>query len=437
MGSYVGSALRRAVAVPIDALLILARHWPALLTVMALGLGLRQLVIWLAVIVSDYSPLAAALIVPLAPIVVMTSLISALWLVKPSLPYVSKALASPAGGVQGRMLTIGGLLIPFLTVYASNGLLKEDTREYIYNATLAEASSRFLTADFGRVNFEFGWLLISLVLVSLVVRKLIGVFALGEKSVGWAGLSAYLEVLWMVTFSTVLTTWVANGREWLASRAVIAPVVDTATNLREWSLELAGPVGAILSWIVTLLARADDVIIIPVAWLTLGATIYGTSLVVPSATKKKKGGAHAKDGPRQFSELAVMQARSTIDTAAKPIIGPLKVTWSGLTKVAAAGLAPMVTFCVLFIMAKAAEVGVLYGGRMLLGPRPMTEAAAIHPYIEIVGRMVYFMVAIVLIAPAIDRLLAATAPEEGPTQAPVQGPVELDDLALTEESAEG
>lgn len=431
--SYVGSALRRALAVPIDALRILLRHWPALLTVIAVGLGLRQLVIWLAVTVSDYSPLAAALIVPLAPIVVMTSLITALWLVKPSLPYVSKALATPADGVQGRLLTVGGLLIPFLTVYASNGLLKEDTREYIYNATLAESSTRFLTADFGRVNFEFGWVLISLVVVSLVVRKLIGVFALGEKSVGWAGLSAYLEVLWMVTFSTVLTTWVANGRDWLATRAVIAPVIETANQVRDWSLELAGPVGALLSWVVTILSRADDVIIIPVAWLTLGATIYGTSLVVPSTKKKKRGPAHSKDSPRQFSELAVRQARSTIDTAAQPIVGPVKVTWSGLTKVAAAGLAPMVTFCLLFITAKAAEVGVLHTGRMLLGPRPMMEAAAFHPYIEVVGRMVYFIVAIVLIAPAIDRLLSATAPDEGPTQAPVQGPVELEDLTLAED----
>ena len=172
--------MRRTAAVPVDALRLLARHWAALLTVIALGLGVRALVIWAAVLVSGVSSLAAVFLIPLAPIAVMTSLIAALWILRPSLPYISRAVEDPArGSTSARLLTIGGLLIPFLTVYSSNGLLREDTRAYVHDATLAETSRNLFTADFGRSNYEITWVLVSLIVVALVLRKSIGVFALG------------------------------------------------------------------------------------------------------------------------------------------------------------------------------------------------------------------------------------------------------------------
>lgn len=42
---YATSALRRTAAIPLDAVRLLARPWAALLTVIALGLGVRALVI--------------------------------------------------------------------------------------------------------------------------------------------------------------------------------------------------------------------------------------------------------------------------------------------------------------------------------------------------------------------------------------------------------
>ncbi|MDO5512391.1 hypothetical protein [Corynebacterium sp.] len=397
---YVTSAISRTVAIPLDAVRLLARHWASLLTVIALGLGVRALVIWAAVIVSGWSSLAAVFIIPLAPIAVMTSLITALWLLRPSLPYISRAVSDPTrGSTRVRLLTIGGLLIPFLTVYSSNGLLREDTRAYIHDATLSETSRNLFTADFGRTNYEITWVLISLIVVALVMRKIIGVFALGERSVGWAGASAYLEVLWMVTFSVVLTTGIARVRDWVATRAVIASVIDGWESLRAWSLDVAGPVGAFVSWLVTLVARADDVIIIPVAWLTLGATIYGSQLAARAAEGRTRGRLHT-------------EARKALDEAAQPLLGPVKSTLSSLGRIAAAGLGPMVMFCLLFTLAKSTELGVLYLGRAVVGPLDMWEAAAVDPYILVTARMVYFVAALVFIAPALDRLLKASSGSE-------------------------
>ncbi|GAB3690438.1 hypothetical protein [Corynebacterium nasicanis] len=399
---YVTSAVRRTAAIPLDALRLLARHWAALLTVIALGLGVRALVIWAAVIVSGWSSLAAVFLIPLAPIAVMTSLITALWVLRPSLPYISRAVTSPAQeSTRVRLLTIGGLLIPFLTVYSSNGLLKEDTRAYIHDATISETSRNIFTADFGRSNYEITWVLVALIILALVLRKIIGVFALGERSVGWAGVSAYLEVLWMVTFSVVLTGGITWLRDWVATRAVAAPFVDAWESLRAWSLDIAGPVGAFFTWLVTLVSRADDVIIIPVAWLTLGATIYGAQLASQAA-------ASTATNTETSSRLRV-EARKALDEAAQPLLGPVKSTLSSLGRIAAAGLGPMVMFCLLFTLAKSTELGVLYLARALIGPLGMWEAAAVDPYILVTARMVYFVAAVVFIAPALDRLLRASA----------------------------
>lgn len=413
--------MRRTAAVPVDALRLLARHWAGLLTVIALGLGVRALVIWAAVLVSGVSSLAAVFLIPLAPIAVMTSLIVALWILRPSLPYISRAVEDPArGSTSTRLLTIGGLLIPFLTVYSSNGLLREDTRAYVHDATLAETSRNLFTADFGRSNYEITWVLVSLIVVALVLRKIIGVFALGERSVGWAGASAYLEVLWMVTFSVVLASGIGRLRDWVATRAVVAPVMDTWESVRDWSLEVAGPVGAVLQWLVTLVSSADDVIIIPVAWLTLGATIYGTKLVTEStasaATPAEAGEKGASRGRtstarlRQLELAARSEARKALDEAAQPLLGPVKSTLSSLGRIAAAGLGPMVMFCLLFTLAKAVELGVLHLGRWVVGPQDLWAGAATDPYILVVARMAYFLAALVFIAPALDRLLRASAP---------------------------
>ena len=75
--------------IPIRAVSLLFRHLPQLVTVICLGLAGRQTVIWLAVWLSAFSSLAASLIMPLAPLMVMLSIIFSLWLLRPSLPFLA------------------------------------------------------------------------------------------------------------------------------------------------------------------------------------------------------------------------------------------------------------------------------------------------------------------------------------------------------------
>lgn len=113
--------------IPARAVSLLFRHLPQLVTVIFVGLAGRQAVIWLAVWLSTFSSLAVSLVMALAPLMVMLSIIFSLWLLRPSLPFLSATFPDRKdGSSRVRLLSAGGMLISFLTVYSTHGLLKED-----------------------------------------------------------------------------------------------------------------------------------------------------------------------------------------------------------------------------------------------------------------------------------------------------------------------
>ncbi|WP_144413454.1 hypothetical protein [Corynebacterium epidermidicanis] len=399
-----------SLSIPRDALRLALRHAPALISVLCVALGLRSAVLWLAVVVSDHSPFAATLLVPFAPLAVMCGLIIALWIMQPSLPFLSNAIKTPGSYLNTtRLLTIGGLLIPFLTVYSSNGLLKEDVRSFIYDATLDESVNNFLFTDFSRVIIDDTRLTLILIITVLLIRKAIGYFGLGERGFGFASLSAYLETLWMVTLSAMLTTNVDKFQEWLMTRAVVAPAYHNFLEAKAIVIENAGLLGKAYVAAGTIAGKLDDVIVVPLAWLTLGAVLFGTTLA-PKATSSasdsptKGSPRHAKRS-RRAMRVTTAQARELLDTAAQPIAGPIKLAWQGVQKLAVAGIVPMIVFCLIFILCSLAELGTVYAARAIIGPQPLLKSAALWPYVSNVARLAYFFVALPLLAAAVDRYL--------------------------------
>ncbi|MEJ5928141.1 hypothetical protein WG915_05855 [Corynebacterium sp. H128] len=408
-----------SLVIPVRALTLLLRHFPALFVVLCLAFAVRAATLWLAVVVSDHSPLLAHLILPLAPLAVMAGLIVALWIMQPSLPFLSTAVKSPGASklTKTRLLTIGGLLVPFLTVYASNGLLKEDTRAFVYDATLDEAVNTFSTTDYGRMLIDDTVSVLALIILVLLARKLIGFFALGERNFGFATLSAYLEALWMVSLSATLAIKFMEIKQWLYTREVIAPAYHNALELKALLIAKAGLLGKLYLGAGMVIAKLDDVIVVPLAWLTLGAVLFGTTLV-PTATTNQATAAtsskHVKKSPRwsSLSTATRTQAQSLLDTAAQPIWGPIKLSWEGLKKLAVAGLVPMIVFCLIFMLCSVAELGIVFAGRALIGPREMLVYATLQSYVLVVARVGYFMVALPLLAAALDRYLQHSYAED-------------------------
>lgn len=419
--------------IPGRAVTLLLRHLPQLVTVICLGLAGRQAVIWCAVWLSTFSSLAASLVMPLAPLSVMVSLIFCLWLLRPSLPFLSATFPDrDETSSRLRLMSVGGLLISFLTVYSTHGMLKEDLAAFRRAATLDEFQNQGFEADFSRAFVMDTWTIVGLIVVTIVLRKIIGYFALAEKGLGFSYLSAYLEVLWMSMVSVVLTNQLTSIQDWALSRRSMAPAyrsyVDMKTNLEE----TAGPFMDAWTWLAEKLPALNQFITVPIAWLTLGAVVFGTSIAAKKAADQEQSekeaeeaadkaaaeaGSAAAEQPRESARVRVrkrvrstaeQEAKNAFDNALQPVAGPLKSTWNGLRTLARAGLVPMTIFCLIFIFATGIELGVVELGRAIAGPQQHLLSETAATYILIVARAVYLIVVACLIASALDFFLRNT-----------------------------
>ena len=398
-----------SVIIPVRAAGLLLRHLPQLITCVCLGLTGRQAVIWLAVWISNFSKVGASLVMPLAPLSVMVALIYALWYLRPSLPFLSRAIPGrEETSSRTRLFSAGGMLISFLTVYATHGMLKEDLATFRRAATNDEFMNQGFAADFSRVFVDGTASLLALIAVTIVLRKIIGYFALAERGLGLTYLAAYLDVLWMSTVSIFVTNKLADVQDWALSRRGIAPAYDRYVDLRDGIAEHTGILASAWDWLTEALPVINQLVTIPVAWLALGAVVFGTSLVA-SREKEAAPDAEAADSSQCFKRRArhvvEKEAKYVANQAMQPIAGPLKTTWSGLRTLAKAGIVPMVMFCIVFMLAAGVELGVVEVGRAIVGPQDALVSEVIAAYILIVARAAYLLLVVCLIASGLDFFL--------------------------------
>ncbi|OFT77549.1 hypothetical protein HMPREF3104_02190 [Corynebacterium sp. HMSC30G07] len=404
--------------IPVSALRLLVRHLPQLIALICAGLAGRQAVIWLAVWLSNYSSFGASLIMPLAPLSVMMSLILCLWVLRPSLPFLAETFPERAETQsRARLLSVGGLLVSFLTVYATHGMLKEDLRDFRRATTIDEYMNQGFNADFSRAFVDSTAGLIALILGTIILRKIIGYFALAEKGLGLTYFSAYLEVLWMTTVSVFLTNQLSAVQDWALTRRSIAPTYRSYVELSENIEDSAGFLAESWAWLAAKLPAFSQLITVPIAWLTLGAVVFGTSLVAKQAAESTKPEATNTDtdakasNPRlrqRMKQAARSEAKTVMDDALKPVAGPLKTTWKGLRTLARAGLVPMVIFCLVFMLATSVELGVVELGRLVAGPQQSLQSEQAATLILVFARMTYLMVVVCLVAAALDHFLRST-----------------------------
>lgn len=120
-------------------------------------------------------------------------------------------------------------------------MLKEGLAAFRRAATYDEYYNQGFDAGFTRAFIDGTWSLIGLVAVTIVLRKIIGYFALTEKRLGFTYLSAYLEVLWMTTVSVFPTNKLSAVQDWALTRRGIAPAYRQYEELKVGLEESAGP----------------------------------------------------------------------------------------------------------------------------------------------------------------------------------------------------
>jgi len=433
-------------AVIVDALRLLWRHWPVLVFIYLLGAAGHNGFLWLSVVVSERNPTVAGFLLPLVPISTLVALILMLRALTPSLPHVhldaDPVLApEPAPGTgpeqevreQGRVRTayrrvrevtsarlalLAGTLIPFLTLYVSEGYLKQDRLAFTSAAYFDEFTKRGLTLGGGtamntdRLFIAGGWALAALIFVALTVRWLLDRFDLPRKALGWGLFAGYLEVLWLFLLANHFTGLKDWGWRWIMSRRFSEWAADGWQGFLGWLGPFGDPVGWATGWILGALGRGDQLILLPIAWLTVGAVVYGRSIAAPKPTPREPGRI------ARVGERVPAPARKAWDEMTGSVRGRFTRLASGLRLLISAGLVPMLLFCLVFLLARQSENLAKWVARMIIGPQEVTTRLAFAPHVAVFTGAVYTTVLVVLLGAAINRILGRTAAAPDPAGTP-------------------
>lgn len=431
-GRSVGTQLRDAPSVLVHAGRVLWAHWPALLVIYLLGQAVRGAALWAAVVVSGWNPTAGAFLVPFAPLATLSALILSLRAVSPSLRYATfdpaatsaGATAGRGGLVRERLALLASTLVPFLAVYAAQGYLAEDQFAFVNEAVADEFLNNadfWLsggTLDAGRAAVADGWWFAALVAVALVLRRLLDRFGMPARGTGWGLLAAYVEVAWVTLLATGFATQLDQWRAWVEQRRFVAAVHDGWLAATSVLGPLADPVRDAVSWLWAALGDVDSLVVVPLAWLTVGAVVYGRSLTRADALD-------ASDPRVERWRARVARVPAPVRRAGTEVLGGVwdrfRGLASGIRTLALAGLVPMLLFCLVFAVAGQAEVLTAVLLQRAIGPQDPNTMVAFVPYVGLASRAVYTVLLVALLAAAVDRVMQRT----GRTEAPVGGEVSV------------
>ena len=391
------------------------RHWPVLLTIALLGGAVRMGAIWAATWVSETDATLGFAVLVLGPLGSVAAIVLMLLAMRGSLPALSAAARAdappdPTTRHERRVIDVlASVLVPFLAVYASYGYLAEDRRRY-QNAIVATELTRDIWSGDQTVNYEralpaSGWAIGAVVVIAVVLRWAIARLEgrLNARALGFAG--AYLEGLWLILLAALFTGYREDLWAWVESRRAIDIVIGWWESFLDLLGPVAGPVDAVMDQLVQVLGSLDDLVVVPLAWLTVGAVVFGRKIPARPLRVKAPRTVERVPGP----------VRRLLGQAFQPVVGDLKARFSGLVngirQLAVAGLGPMLVFALAFLVALRLEDLLALGVRTLAGPQPWRTWLSFAPHVETVTHAIGLTVTIALLAAAVDRVLAAVAAE--------------------------
>ncbi len=412
-------AVSDAISVVLGGLRLSVVHLPTLLAIFLAGAAVRNGVLWASVTISDSHHTLAGLLLPLAPMATLTAIILMLRHVARSLPWASFGAGVDDQRRSARYLgLLASTLIPFLTVYAAQGYLKEDLRAFVNAAVYDEIfgnSDLFYggSADIDRTIIADGALMVALVAVALTLRFGISRLDLPAKHVGFGLIAAYVEVLWLFLLASQLARYQERAWDWVGERRFVDWVDD------RWQAVLAavGPFSRLLESIAhglgAFLSDANAVVLIPIAWLTVGAVALGQKIETPP--RQRSEGRLTSSVQRVPKVVRRVGSEATAD-----IRGRFSGLGNGLRLLAIGGLLPMLLFCLVFIVARQAGALTVELWRLVVGPTSRDTAIAFGAYVDLLRDGVYTIALVGLLAAAIDRVIrrrdAAQSPLVDSTQ---------------------
>jgi hypothetical protein len=404
------------------------RHWPVLFALYFAGAAARAFILPGAVQASKAHAALGMMVVILGPIATLSALILMLRVMRPSLPWLAAATAdAPAsetleGAAARRSSTlldhIASALVPFLAVYASWGYLRQDVSDYVYevwaDATFNDArifdDPTVLNRELDeRMPFDMTTGLIVVIVVAVLLRWLLNVWRGGRKWPVLGILGAYVEVAWILITVVALNQVRDPLTGWLRERKVVQWLLDVWNGFVDSLGPFTNVVRTTVEWLVGAFTSADTVIVVPLAWLAVGAVVYGHRLAPPAPSGSELIERASKRWNALPKPVRVVGANVSSDVRERfmPLV-------HGIRTLARAGLAPMLFFCVSFLIAQTASDWLWEVERILIGPHDVQEVwMPISGPLSLLNDAVGVVLLACLLAAAVDRVLRvqpATAP---------------------------
>ena len=388
--------MRDVPAVLLTAARILWRLWPALLTIALLGAAVRSAALWAAVRISDVQGQLGLVVLLLAPLGYLTAMVWMLKLCRREVPGLAAEVEeqteiAPTERRRLKLVDVAvSVLVPFMLAYESYGLLATDLERFRNAAAFAE----FQSIDFfGDNDLDFGGRLgiyplqiaLMIVAVAWVVRWALGQVERRVHVLAIAFVGAFVELFYTHQLAGQIVVIRLRGEEWVRDRVAWGWLQDAYA----WIVDALGPVAGAFTWTLdavgTLTGSLDAVVLLPIAWLTFGAVVLGYTLLDTSEPRvEKRGFLHSlwRDVRERWASLA-----------------------GGLKLLTTAGLAPMLVFSLVFLLAIRIPPLLTEVVRVLIGPQEFSLAYAISPAIVGLGFALSMAVTAPLLAAAIDWLV--------------------------------
>ncbi|MCC2315236.1 hypothetical protein [Cellulomonas xiejunii] len=410
LGSVVGVGVR-----------LWLRTWPVLLVIALLAVAGRHAAGWAAVNVATVDNTLGWAVLVLAPLSMVAGIVAMLHVLRRDLPTLAAIGRSrgpddaTSGHERGLVDVLASVFVPFLALYASYGLLAQDQSRFLNTAAHREFREHLRFSgdpyDGSFASVATGWALVALVVVAVVLRWLLGRWEGHRRLRPVAFAGAYVEAFWLLALASAATDLLDHGWAWVESRRAVAIVLEWWLALLDALGPVAGPVDTVVDAVAGVLGNLDDLVVIPLAWLTVGAVVYGHKLA-PLPTRK---------GPAAWQRVPAPVRRWTLEAAA-PVIGDVRSRFTALTdglrRLAVAGLGPMLVFALAFLAATRIEEGILLVARSVGGPQAVDTWVAFAPMVSAVATAVGLTVTMALLAAGVDRVLAgqeaAVPPVPGP-----------------------
>ena len=350
--------------IPRSAVVLLCRHWPALLFWFFAQRLAYELLMALAIrlagvgLVLSYAAVAALVVAQLAGTIAMFLVL------RPSLPGIApapRAGTASAPAVRSWLDVLAIALLPFFAYYATWGLLDAVRRAflmgYIFGAPLENRES--LQEVFALRGIWVA-LLVAAVLRHVARRR---VAATGHGA--WSVLATLCEAYWVFVGVAAVAAGMGWLKDWWHTRVVYAAVTGWWENPFVGLVSLA-PLKRALDPAVGLLATLAGAMLMPLVWLAITAIVYGVDL-------RRRQRLGVADAP--FRLLSSRYAK--LDFAWRHLAGKLSAGWSGkgvpvvnsLRLVLRAGLPALVTLCLGWQLLASFDAWAFRAAALLIGPQ--------------------------------------------------------------------